>query len=262
MIKFRDLIKKPWTWTILPALLFALPFSLRAGWGQWLGLSLLLYLISLIFTYKKSIWLAFFVLSLLPSFATSLMSQLHSGRAFSSLDQVIFFMIFFIALGLSYFLARRRNIIPPIAIKEFPLGKIALGFGALFLVSLCVNILAQALGLQASTENQEALNSLAQVIPLGIFAVQTIFAGFFEELTYRVGPFEVLFTKNKFLAFVTAALLFAGMHSPTDLYSWLVYGSMSLVLTTFYFKYRNFYLNMAIHMAWNFLGISMTILLK
>ncbi len=53
MIKFRDLIKKPWTWTILPALLFALPFSLRAGWGQWLGLSLLLYLISLIFTYKK-----------------------------------------------------------------------------------------------------------------------------------------------------------------------------------------------------------------
>ena len=38
MIKFRDLIKKPWTWTILPALLFALPFSLRAGWGQWLGL--------------------------------------------------------------------------------------------------------------------------------------------------------------------------------------------------------------------------------
>ncbi|HBC90147.1 MAG TPA: CPBP family intramembrane metalloprotease, partial [Lactococcus sp.] len=95
-----------------------------------------------------------------------------------------------------------------------------------------------------------------------IFATQTIFAGFFEELTYRVGPFEILFEKNKILAFLTASLLFAAVHSPTDLYSWLLYGSMSLVLTSFYFKYRNFYLNMTIHMLWNFLGISATFLIN
>ncbi len=262
MTKFRDLFKKPWTWTILPAFLFALPFSLSGSWIQWLMLGAILYMISLLFVYKKASWLALFALSLLPTFTTTLISQLHSGKAFSSLDKGIFFVVFFISLGLSYFIARRRKVIPPIAIKQFPLGKIFLGFGSLFLVSLLVNILAQVLGLQASTENQEALNSLAQVIPLGIFAVQTIFAGFFEELTYRVGPFEILFEKHKILAFITAAFLFAGMHSPTDLYSWLVYGSLSLVLTGFYFKYRNFYLNMAIHMAWNFLGISMTFLLK
>ncbi|MEY8443864.1 CPBP family intramembrane glutamic endopeptidase [Lactococcus ileimucosae] len=262
MTRFKDLIKKPWTWTILPALLFALPFSLSGGWLQWLSLSLILYLISLIFTYKKAIWLALFALSLLPSFTTVLISQLHSEKAFSSLEQVVFFFIFFLSLGLSYFLARRRKIIPPIALKEFPLGKICLGFGALFLTSLFVNLLAQALGLQTSTENQEALDKLAQIIPLGIFATQTIFAGFFEELTYRVGPFEILFEKNKILAFLTASLLFAAVHSPTDLYSWLLYGSMSLVLTSFYFKYRNFYLNMAIHMLWNFLGISTAFLIN
>lgn len=262
MTKFREIIKKPWAWIVLPALLFAVPFSLGRGWLHWILLGTVLYLIGLMFVYKKALWLTFFALSLLPSFTTALISQSHAEKTFTQSDHVLFFIIFFITLALSYFLARRHKIIPAITLKAFPLGKIFLGFTALFLTSLVINIVSQLLGLQTSTENQEALDSLAQVIPLGIFAVQTIFAGFFEELTYRVGPFEILFEKHKFLAFFTATLLFAAMHNPTDLYSWLVYGSMSLVLTTFYFMYRNFYLNMAIHMAWNFFGISMTFLLK
>ncbi|MFQ9539678.1 MAG: CPBP family intramembrane glutamic endopeptidase, partial [Lactococcus lactis] len=52
------------------------------------------------------------------------------------------------------------------------------------------------------------------------------------------------------------------MHGPTDLYSWLTYGLMSLVLTSLYAKYRNFYLNMSVHLLWNLFGLVIALVLK
>ena len=49
---------------------------------------------------------------------------------------------------------------------------------------------------------------------------------------------------------------------PTDLYSWLTYGLMSLVLTSLYAKYRNFYLNMSVHLLWNLFGLVIALMIK
>jgi membrane protease YdiL (CAAX protease family) len=191
-----------------------------------------------------------------------LSSLLSQDKHFTALDTLIFFLFFLLALFSSYLIARRKEIIPKIHWKEFPSLKILIGFALIFLTSIVVNLIAQTLHLSQTTDNQEALNQLEKVIPITVFTTQTLAAAFFEELTYRVGIFEILFKKYKIIAFLVATLLFAFMHGPTDLYSWLLYGLMSLILTSFYAKYRNFYLNMSIHFLWNALGLLMMFLVK
>ena len=146
---------------------------------------------------------------------------------------------------------------PKISWKYFAPLKIIIGFALLFLVSILTGIFAQIINQSPTTSNQDSLNELQKVIPIAVFATQTLAAGFLEELVYRVGIFEVIFKNQKYFAFLTALLLFAYMHGPTDLYSWLTYGLMSLVLTSLYAIYRNFYLNMSVHLLWILLGWSL-----
>ena len=148
------------------------------------------------------------------------------------------------------------------SVKYFPPLKIIIGFALLFLVSILTGIFAQIINQSPTTSNQDSLNELQKVIPIAVFATQTLAAGFLEELVYRVGIFEVIFKNQKYFAFLTALLLFAYMHGPTDLYSWLTYGLMSLVLTSLYAKYRNFYLNMSVHLLWNLFGLVIALVLK
>lgn len=230
--------------------IFQLPFLLT---------TIILSAVGLLFAYHKSIWLALFFLSNLPTFVSSLFAD---GQHFSSLDIVIFFVIFFFTLLLSYLIARKYDLIPKLHWKYFSLPKMVVGFLLIFLVSLLTGFFAQITKQSPTTANQAALDELQKMIPLAVFSAQTLGAAFLEELVYRVGIFELVFKKQKLLAFLCALLLFAFMHGPSDLYSWLTYGLMSLVLTGMYAKYRNFYLNFGIHFLWNFFGLALTFLIK
>ena len=244
---------KKWRWLIIlpPILIFAALFA-HQTWSIFGLTTLILYLIGLLFAYSKSTWLLFFVLSLAPTFTSSLILQIH--RLFSHLDIILFLLVFLFSLIFSYYFARKKEIIPAPSRKSFPLLKIFIGFLLLLGFSYLLSFVGQATH-TSTTENQAALDQLQKSIPFFIFGLQTVFAGFFEELTYRASIFELVLKKFPALAFIVAALLFTVMHGPSDLYSWLLYGCMSLILTTFYAKYRNFYLNMSIHMLWNFVGI-------
>ncbi|PCR99801.1 UPF0177 protein yvdC [Lactococcus fujiensis JCM 16395] len=244
---------KKWRWLIcLPfVLLFAYLFSPHT-FSVFLLTVAVLYIIALLFLYGRASWLLFFGLSLLPMVTTSLILNFH--KKFNLLDILVFMALFSISLVFSYLLARKKQLIQAPKRRNFPLGKILIGLLTLFAFSLFSSMIGKMLH-STGTVNQDALNELRKVIPIGIFAIQTIFAGFFEELTYRVAIFELVFKKQPKIAFIVACLLFAYMHGPTNVYSWLVYGSMSFTLTTIYAKYRNFYLNMSIHMLWNAIGI-------
>lgn len=228
-------------------------------WEAFLTTLVILSAVGNLVVYNKGLWLIFFVLSLIPTFTTLILSK---NSSFTTTDTLIFFVLFLLALFAAYLLARKIKIIPQINWKYFSLPKILLGFVLLFLTSIATGIFAQIFHQSPNTANQDALDQLQKAIPLVVFGVQTVAAGFFEELTYRVAIFELVFKKHPYFAFLTAFLLFAYMHGPTDLYSWLTYGLMSLVLTSFYAKYRNFYLNMSIHMAWNLFGILVAFLVK
>ncbi|MFC4651808.1 CPBP family intramembrane glutamic endopeptidase [Lactococcus nasutitermitis] len=255
----NHIIKYRWFWLLFPVLLFTSFFSFGKNLVDFATTALIIYLLGLLFVYNKGRWIALFVLSLLPTITSSFLAEAHHPNATQSIS--IFFLIFFVALFISYFIARKPEIIPKISFKQFPIVKIIIGFFCILILSYLTGIVGQVTH-SATTENQAALNQLETSIPFVIFAFQVIFAGFFEELTYRVGIFEIVFAKHPKLAFITATVLFAFMHGPTDLYSWLTYGLMSLTLTIFYAKYRNFYLNMSIHILWNMFGLFLPLLLK
>ncbi|MDR0199686.1 MAG: CPBP family intramembrane metalloprotease [Streptococcaceae bacterium] len=170
-------------------------------------------------------------------------------------------VLFIIGLGAIYWLAyrsvRKRNVIPPLRWRYFRFGRAAIGFALLFLSQIVINIIAAAIeggsGNQTSS-NQASLNSLAVQVPYLTFWITTISAGFFEELLFRVGSFEILLKKHKFWAFVVAASTFTLAHGPNSWQAAATYGAMAILLTTSYLVYRNFYLNMVMHMSLNFVA--------
>lgn len=256
--KLDFILKYRWLFLLPLVLFFAVLFS-KSNLQNFLESIGILYLIGLLFVYDKARWLALFILSLLPSFTSTFLLQLH--HTFSQTDEIVFWFVFVFSLLCSYWLARKANIIPKLSLHYFPPLKILLGLLILFLVSFLAGGIGQATR-TTTTQNQVALNQLETAIPFTVFSAQTLFAGFFEELTYRVGIFEIVLKNHIKLAFIVATLLFALMHGPTNLYSWVFYGCMSLVLTFFYFKYRNFYLNMSIHFLWNFVSLLAAFLIK
>lgn len=166
---------------------------------------------------------------------------------------------------LAYRAARKYNVIPPFSWKYFRWGRMLIGgvllIGSQYLLAALFSVIFGPSGNQ-TTSNQASLNSLAVQVPFLLFFLATVLAGFFEELLFRVGSFEILLPKHKNWAFLVSAFTFALAHISAGplwgtneaLQSWIIYGTMALILTGFYYKYRNFYLNMSIHMTLNIIA--------
>ncbi|WEV61014.1 type II CAAX endopeptidase family protein [Streptococcaceae bacterium ESL0729] len=208
---------------------------------------------------KKLNWIPLFILSQVPLPLMILIPKIRGHVSYDGLDYLIFFVIFGLLFLATYLYARGLKIIPKFSKSYLDFKKIGIGFICLFLVSMVVNNLAGLLGTQ-ETANQADLNSLLAGSPALIFAICTISAGFFEELVFRVGFFELLSPKNSKHAALLAIIVFTLMHGPTDLGSLLIYLSMSIVLTMLYYEYRNFYVNASVHALWNTMVTLLTLL--
>lgn len=79
-------------------------------------------------------------------------------------------------------IARKAELIPKLSWKYFPPVRIILGFVLLFLVSILTGIFAQIFNQSPTTTNQESLNELQKVIPIAVFATQTLAASFWKNL--------------------------------------------------------------------------------
>ncbi|WEV45504.1 type II CAAX endopeptidase family protein [Streptococcaceae bacterium ESL0687] len=208
---------------------------------------------------KKLNWIPLFILSQVPLPLMILIPEIRKQAKYDSLDYLIFFAAFGLLFFVTYFYARGLKIIPKFSKSYLDFKKIGIGFACLFVVSMIANSLASQLG-TSETANQTDLNSLMASSPAIIFAICTISAGFFEELVFRVGIFELLSPKHPKIAALLAIAVFALMHGPTDLGSLLIYLSMSIVLTMLYYEYRNFYVNMSVHALWNTMVTLLTLL--
>ncbi|GAB2025738.1 type II CAAX endopeptidase family protein [Lactovum odontotermitis] len=156
---------------------------------------------------------------------------------------------------LAYRAARKYDVIPPFSWKFFRWGRMVIGFLMLYFSAFVVNIITIILtNSSVATDNQQALDTLALQIPFLIYFLTIMLAGFFEELVFRVGAFEILLPNHKNWAALVSIVLFTAAHGPSDLPSLFVYGFYAIILTGFYYKYRNFYLNMSIHMLLNTFG--------
>ena len=118
--KLQSLAKYRWVIVIILALLFS-ALSVSIFHLPFLMTALVLSIVGLIFAYHKSVWLVLFILSNLPMLATTIFAYQHH---FTTLDTVIFFIIFLLTIISSYLIARKADIIPKISWKYFPPLKI------------------------------------------------------------------------------------------------------------------------------------------
>lgn len=90
---------------------------------------------------------------------------------------------------------------------------------------------------QAETANQEALKAVMKEVPVAfVLLAAVIGAPLGEELLCR-GLIPAVFSgRLEWLGHVLATLLFALLHGPTNLGSWVAYGGMGLVLALVRYK--------------------------
>lgn len=143
--------------------------------------------------------------------------------------------------------------------ENFPLILlvISLGFVAMFGLSFLFNKLDQLINGEGIPQNQESLNKMknTSVGTVLLFFLTVTTAPFIEELACRHGIFSL--SGNKWLAFFTSVIYFAGIHveSAGDWNKILGYMGASLVLTlTFLYVRGNVTYVIFLHMLYNAFG--------
>ncbi|HFR3702469.1 TPA: lysostaphin resistance A-like protein [Streptococcus suis] len=87
------------------------------------------------------------------------------------------------------------------------------------------------------TSNELELTKLLENIPFWLAFVRVACqAAITEEIIVRGYLFKKLFEKHKILGIVVSGLIFAFLHGPTDLGSWIIYASPGFLLAYLYYK--------------------------
>ncbi|MFH0372786.1 CPBP family intramembrane glutamic endopeptidase [Streptococcus sp. A22] len=105
------------------------------------------------------------------------------------------------------------------------------------------------------TSNELELTKLLENIPFWLAFVRIACqAAITEEIIVRGYLFKKLFEKHKILGFVVSGLIFAFLHGPTDLGSWIIYASPGFLMAYLYYKTDYLIYPMAVHFinnAWS-----------
>ncbi|HFI0450661.1 TPA: lysostaphin resistance A-like protein [Streptococcus suis] len=105
------------------------------------------------------------------------------------------------------------------------------------------------------TANQIGIEKLLQTIPFWLAFVRIACqAAITEEIIVRGYLFKKLFEKHKILGIVVSGLIFAFLHGPTDLGSWIIYASPGFLLAYLYYKTDYLIYPIAVHFinnAWS-----------
>lgn len=108
------------------------------------------------------------------------------------------------------------------------------------------------------TSNELELTKLLENIPFWLAFVRIACqAAISEEIIVRGYLFKKLFEKYKILGIVVSGLIFAFLHGPTDLGSWIIYASPGFLLAYLYYKTDYLIYPIAVHFinnAWSVLA--------
>ncbi|HEL2110644.1 TPA: CPBP family intramembrane metalloprotease [Streptococcus suis] len=98
------------------------------------------------------------------------------------------------------------------------------------------------------TSNELELTKLLENIPFWLAFVRIACqAAITEEIIVRGYLFKKLFEKHKILGIVVSGLIFAFLHGPTDLGSWIIYASPGFILAYLYYKTDYLIYPIAVH---------------
>lgn len=105
------------------------------------------------------------------------------------------------------------------------------------------------------TANDQALQGLAssQISNILLFFSMVVMAPVLEELVFRGFFFKFFFRENRLFAYLLSSLLFTLIHMPTDVISFVTYGSLALVMGFVYYKTNRIEMSMLTHAINNLL---------
>lgn len=142
--------------------------------------------------------------------------------------------------------------------KAKDLARLVLSYLVIFATNLLGSALLRMMN-ETTTSNQSTLNGLVQNSSLiSTFFLLVLIAPICEEILCRgIIPKKIFRGKEK-LGFVVGAIVFALLHTPTNLPSVIIYGGMSTVLTWTAYKTERLEMSILLHMILN--GIAFCLL--
>ncbi|MFS9162608.1 lysostaphin resistance A-like protein [Streptococcus oralis] len=142
--------------------------------------------------------------------------------------------------------------------KAKDLARLVLSYLVIFATNLLGSALLRMMN-ETTTSNQSTLNGLVQNSSLiSTFFLIVLVAPICEEILCRgIIPQKIFRGKEK-LGFVVGAIVFALLHTPTNLPSVIIYGGMSTVLTWTAYKTERLEMSILLHMILN--GIAFCLL--
>lgn len=140
------------------------------------------------------------------------------------------------------------------------IGIIIMGVIGIFLMEFIMGFVCEVLHdpLASSSANQQLVNHLSQDNPQAMFWFGVVFAPMMEELIFHGFFFNYFFKKmhgyRAVIGIVLDGCVFGYMHEQTHFLIWLVYTMLGCILATCYYRSKNIYVSMSVHMLNNFIA--------
>ncbi|RSI93683.1 CAAX amino terminal protease self- immunity [Streptococcus mitis] len=209
----------------------------------------------------RGIWVLIFLIGLVLSQLPLILSALLSARQFPLLQSGLLVALLSVAILAVFIFSARKTEIATFNLSFFKakdLARLVLSYLVIFTSNLFGSALLRLMN-ESTTSNQSTINNLVQNSSLiSSFFLLVLIAPICEEILCRgIIPKKIFRGKEK-LGYLIGAVVFALLHTPTNLPSLLIYGGMSTVLTWTAYRTERLEMSILLHMIVN--GIAFCLL--
>ena len=209
----------------------------------------------------RGIWVLIFLIGLVLSQLPLILSSLLSARQFPLLQSGLLVALLSVAILTVFIFSARKTEIASFNLSFFKakdLARLVLSYLVIFTSNLFGSALLRLMN-ESTTSNQSTINNLVQNSSLiSSFFLLVLIAPICEEILCRgIIPKKIFRGKEK-LGYLVGAVVFALLHTPTNLPSLLIYGGMSTVLTWTAYRTERLEMSILLHMIVN--GIAFCLL--
>ena len=209
----------------------------------------------------RGVWVLIFLVALVLSQLPLILSALLSARQFPLLQSGLLVALLSVAILTVFIFSARKTEIASFNLSFFKakdLARLVLSYLVIFTSNLFGSALLRLMN-ESTTSNQSTINTLVQNSSLiSSFFLLVLIAPICEEILCRgIIPKKIFRGKEK-LGYLVGAVVFALLHTPTNLPSLLIYGGMSTVLTWTAYRTERLEMSILLHMIVN--GIAFCLL--
>ena len=212
----------------------------------------------------RGIWVLIFLIGLVLSQLPLILSALLSARQFPLLQSGLLVALLSVAILTVFIFSARKTEIATFNLSFFKakdLARLVLSYLVILTSNLFGSALLRLMN-ESTTSNQTTINNLVQNSSLiSSFFLLVLIAPICEEILCRgIIPKKIFRGKEK-LGYLVGAVVFALLHTPTNLPSLLIYGGMSTVLTWTAYRTERLEMSILLHMIVNGIAFCLLVLL-